>query len=243
MFIFTKILTNNRFIRSHKVGYFTHEPSIRVCKIEFEINKYDDSLFTEYSVVPPIMTYPTATKRHAEYLSGRIAAQTLLTERQTHEKIMQSAERIPIWPNGWNGSISHTEYCAIAVLANQNKGYTIGIDMEKVNPEALEEISEEITQENEREILKKSKLCYNSALHIAFSAKESLYKALYPQVNTFFGFETAKITNINTQNKTFCLELTQTLAPTLLAGYKCTGYYQLDKDKVVTIIYIQQSPL
>jgi 4'-phosphopantetheinyl transferase EntD len=237
MFIFTKNLTNNRFIRSHKIGYLIHEPSIRVCKIEFEINNYDDSLFTEYSIELHKMLSPAVTKRRAEYLSGRIAAQTLLTERQIYGKITQSAERIPIWPNGWNGSISHTEYCAIAVITNQDKGYTLGIDIEKFNPEALEEISGMITQENERKILKKCKLCYNTALHITFSAKESLYKALYPQVNKFFGFESATITNINTQNKTFSLQLTQTLAPTLVAGYQRTGYYHLYKDKVVTIIY------
>ena len=47
------------------------------------------------------------------------------------------------------------------------------------------------TQESERKRLAKSEIGYNTALHIAFSAKESFYKALYPQVRKIFGFESA----------------------------------------------------
>lgn len=237
MFVFTKKLPDGKFIRSHKTGHLIHQPSIGVCEIAFQTSSYRDELFTEHSIPFPEKLFAAVAKRRCEYLCGRLAAQTLLSERQIYAQVAQSAEGAPIWPEGWLGSISHTERCAIAVIAPQNKGYVLGIDIENFNPETLDEIAETIAQESERKRLAKSEIDYNTALHIAFSAKESLYKALYPQVRKVFGFDSAIITDINTRNKTFSIQLTHALTSALPAGFQCTGYYQLDTDKVITVIY------
>ncbi|MCS4274100.1 MULTISPECIES: 4'-phosphopantetheinyl transferase [Raoultella] len=237
MFVFTKKLPDGKFIRSHKTGHLIHQPSIGVCEIAFQTSNYRDELFTEHSIPFPEKLFAAVAKRRCEYLCGRLAAQTLLSERQIYAQVAQSAEGAPIWPEGWLGSISHTERCAIAVIAPQNKGYVLGIDIENFNPEALDEIAETIAQESEQKRLAKSEIDYNTALHIAFSAKESLYKALYPQVRKVFGFDSAIITDINTRNQTFSIQLTHALTSALPAGFQCTGYYQLDTDKVITVIY------
>lgn len=237
MFVFTKKLPDGKFIRSHKTGHLIHQPSIGVCEIAFQTSNYRDELFTEHSIPFPEKLFAAVAKRRCEYLCGRLAAQTLLSERQIYAQVAQSAEGAPIWPEGWLGSISHTERCAIAVIAPQNKGYVLGIDIENFNPEALDEIAETIAQESERKRLAKSEIDYNTALHIAFSAKESLYKALYPQVRKVFGFDSAIITDINTRNQTFSIQLTHALTSALPARFQCTGYYQLDTDKVITVIY------
>lgn len=237
MFVFTKKLPDGKFIRSHKTGHLILQPSIGVCEIAFQTSSYRDELFAEHSIAFPEKLFAAVVKRCCEYLCGRLVAQTLLNERQIYAQVSQSAEGAPIWPEGWLGSISHTERCAIAVIAPQNKGYLLGIDIENFNPEALDEIAETIAQESERKCLAKSEIDYNTALHIAFSAKESLYKALYPQVRKVFGFESAIITDINTRNQTFSIQLTHALAPALPAGFLRTGYYQLDTDKVITVIY------
>ncbi|EBL5307010.1 4'-phosphopantetheinyl transferase superfamily protein [Salmonella enterica subsp. enterica serovar Newport] len=237
MFMFTKKLSNGEFIRSHKIGHLIHEPSIGVCEIEFQTNNYRDTLFTEHSVQFPEKLFTAVAKRRSEYLCGRISAQTLLNEKQIYAQVIQSTEGAPIWPKEWLGSISHTEHCAIAVIAPKNKQCILGIDIENFNPEALDEIAGTIVQESEQKHLAKNEIDYNIALHIAFSAKESFYKALFPQVKKFFGFESAIITDINTHNQTFNIQLSHSLTPALSAGFQRTGYYQLDKYKVVTIIY------
>ncbi|MVT04013.1 4-phosphopantetheinyl transferase [Enterobacter sp. 10-1] len=237
MFVFTKKLPDGKFIRSHRTGHLIHEPSIGVCEIAFQTNNYRDALFTEHSIQFPEQLFAAVAKRRSEYLCGRLAAQTLLHEKQIYAQVTQSTDGAPIWPGGWLGSISHTDHCAIAVIAPQNKRCILGIDIENFNPEALDEIAGTIAQESERKRLAKSEIDYNIALHIAFSAKESLYKALYPQVRQIFGFESAIITDINTHKQTFSIQLTHALTPALPAGFQRTGYYQLDKDKVVTVIY------
>ncbi|MEH0875647.1 4'-phosphopantetheinyl transferase superfamily protein [Pectobacterium cacticida] len=237
MFVFTKKLPNSKFIRSHKIGHIIREPSIGVCEIEFQTGNYSDALFTEHSIQFPEKLFAAVAKRRSEYLCGRLAAQTLLHEKQIYTQVTQSTEGAPIWPGGWLGSISHTDHCAIVVISPKNKRCILGVDIENFNPEALSEIAETIAQESERKFLAGTRIDYNIALHITFSAKESFYKALYPQVRKIFGFESAIITNICTRNQTFSIQLTHALTPALPAGFQCTGYYQLDKDKVVTIIY------
>ncbi|EBO5441168.1 4'-phosphopantetheinyl transferase superfamily protein [Salmonella enterica] len=237
MLIFTKKSPNGRFIRSHKIGHLIHEPSIGVCEIEFQTTNYRDTLFTEYSIQFPEKLFSAVSKRRSEYLCGRICAQTLLNLKNIYAQITQSKEGAPIWPSGWIGSISHTENCAMAVMVSQNKSHILGIDIENFNPEALSEIAGIIIQDSEKKLLVENEIDYNLALHIAFSAKESFYKALYPQVKKVFGFESAIITDINTHNKTFSIQLTHDLNHEFQTGFQRIGYYQLDKHKIVTIIY------
>jgi enterobactin synthetase component D len=43
------------------------------------------------------------------------------------------------------------------------------------------------------------------ALTLAFSAKESLFKALFPKVNTYMGFEWARVTELSEKTITLAL--------------------------------------
>lgn len=69
----------------------------------------------------------------------------------------------------------------------------------------------ELTVENEWEIL----IQQNSAiprcilLRLTFSAKESLYKALYPLVREFFDFLAARVESISVERREFSIVLTR----------------------------------
>ncbi|MGP1132834.1 4-phosphopantetheinyl transferase, partial [Serratia sp. CY44083] len=77
MLIFDKNLPTGTFIHSFKTGYVIQEPSIRVCKLEFDITEYNDALFSTCSIELPGLLSSTVLKRRAEYLAGRISAHTL----------------------------------------------------------------------------------------------------------------------------------------------------------------------
>ncbi|MGL6523541.1 4'-phosphopantetheinyl transferase superfamily protein, partial [Aeromonas dhakensis] len=62
------------------------------------------------------------------------------------------------------------------------------------------------------------------ALTLIFSAKESLFKALYPRVGRYFDFLDARWLAMTEQ--TLTLELVDSLTPTLPAGWRCTLYWQ-----------------
>ena len=218
MLIFDKNLSTGIFIRSFKTGYVIQEPSIRVCKFEFDITEYNDALFSTFSIEFPESLSSAVLKRRAEYLAGRISAQTLLVKEGFYKRVALCSDRSPKWPEGWNGSISHTDQCAIAVISPQLMGFAVGIDIENLIPEIIRDAADMFTTKKEQKYLIKSGIDYNIALLIAFSAKESLYKALYPTVRIFFGFECAIITDINDQYGTFTLQLTTPLANKFSAG-------------------------
>ncbi|SUI55146.1 Uncharacterised protein [Serratia marcescens] len=56
-------------------------------------------------------------------------------------------------------------------------------------------------------------LPFNELLTLTFSAKESLFKALYPQVRCYFDFLDARMVAVDTQRQTFVLALLKTLTP------------------------------
>lgn len=237
MFSFKENLPTDAFIRSFKTGIVIPEPSIHICQLQFAISGYDDALFSTFAVEFPESLSSSVIKRRAEYLAGRVAAQTLLLKEGVSKKVTLSNDRSPKWPEGWRGSISHTEQYALAVISPRPIGFMIGIDIENLVPETMQSTADVFTTEKERNYLFNSGIDYHLALLIAFSAKESLYKALYPVVKFFFGFENAIITQINSQYNTFTLQLTRSLSTTFSAGEYFWGHYHFYDNKVTTLIY------
>lgn len=103
-------------------------------------------------------------------------------------------------------------------------------------PGVMLELATTFTTVDERNILDKTDIPMKTALLIVFSAKESLFKALYPQSQHIFRFEAAKLCEIELNNNFFSLELTRQLAPGLCAGYRITGHYLIGDNYVTTIV-------
>ncbi|HBU6130939.1 enterobactin synthase subunit EntD [Enterobacter sp. 168J2] len=146
-------------------------------------------------------------KRKADHLAGRIAAMHALNER-TIPAIGPSGE--PLWPEGVSGSITHSGTQAMAV-AVRDRHALIGIDCETILPEnEAREIKDGIIDAQEEGVLSRSGYPFALALTLAFSAKESLFKALFPQVQAYMGFDSARVTLLD--DKTLTLALTRQLA-------------------------------
>lgn len=65
----------------------------------------------------------------------------------------------------------------------------LGIDLEKkLSKECVIEIKSSIISLDEENLILKSKLSFEDAFTLIFSAKESLFKALYPSVRAYFDF-------------------------------------------------------
>lgn len=131
-------------------------------------------------------------KRKAEHLAGRIAAVHALREAGIRTVPGIGDKRQPLWPDGIFGSISHCASTALAVISRQR----VGVDIEKImNQPTAAELASSIIDSDERHILQASPLPFPLALTLAFSAKESVYKAFSDHA-TFPGFDSAKITSL-----------------------------------------------
>lgn len=145
-------------------------------------------------------------KRKADHLAGRIAAFHAM-KRQTIPGIGSSGE--PLWPVGISGSISHSGNQAIAFC--REKGL-VGIDCEAIIAEAeAREIQDGVINAQEALLLTGCGLPFNLAFTLAFSAKESLFKALFPQVQAWMGFDSACVTSLAAN--TLTLTLSRPLPP------------------------------
>lgn len=137
-------------------------------------------------------------KRQTEHLAGRIAAVHAL--RAFGEKSVPGIgkNRQPIWPEGLYGSISHCGNTAIAIVART----PVGIDIEAVfSPQLADELASHIASEEELAVLRLSTLPFPLALTLAFSAKESLYKAFSSQYPELQGFHDAVTISLNAEDR------------------------------------------
>ena len=149
-----------------------------------------------------------ATKRKAEHLAGRLAAAHALREYGISTVPGIGQNGAPQWPDGLAGSISHTSSCALAVVS-QNA--LTGIDGEVIlSSEEAEDIKDGIINADEEVLLRCCSLPFALALTLVFSAKESLFKALYPVAKTMMGFDSACVTALDEKHMT--LALTRPLA-------------------------------
>lgn len=132
--------------------------------------------------------------RAAEFRLGRHVAHLALQQLGLEARpILRGPGREPIWPEGVVGSITHTGDRAIAAVALVEEAGGIGIDLED-STRSFPALESQITVPDEATLLARMEKPARDAMVIeTFSAKESIYKAFYPRVRRFFGFDAARI--------------------------------------------------
>jgi enterobactin synthetase component D len=134
-------------------------------------------------------------KRQAEFLAGRFAARRALAALGLDFTPARNDDGSPRWPPAIAGSITHGAERALCAVAHATEVRSLGIDAERLmKPSASAELRARICRDDERAVMAKS---IGSVEHhlvtFAFSAKESLYKCLYPLVGQFMEFHAARV--------------------------------------------------
>lgn len=155
-------------------------------------------------------------KRQAHFRAGRycaMKAMAALDARFASHPVDRTVEGAPVWPRGVVGSITHTDDFAAAAVALTSHVVALGIDTERV-------MSERQTQEIGRIFAWPAEVAHGrdaglsrvEAFTLVFSAKESIFKCLYPLVRRYFDFRDVRIVGIDPQNTTFTARLVRTLS-------------------------------
>jgi len=169
-------------------------------------------------------------KRKTDHLAGRIAAAHALSPH-TIPGIGPSGE--PLWPEGIAGSITHSGTQAMAI-AIRSQHALIGIDCEAILPEdEAREIKDGVIDAQEESVLIQSGYPFALALTLVFSAKESLFKALFPRVKTYMGFDSARILALH--HNTLTLALNPPFS-SFLKNQSITLFWQQFNTSVVTLL-------
>lgn len=214
---------------------------IPVHLLRYDLQRFNNSAYTRAGVAYPPTMDRCVPKRQAEYLFGRVAARRALAEiGRPDAQIGTGPQREPLWPGGALGAITHTDTWAAATAVKSGHCRGVGIDIEAaLKPESIASTEQYAVSAGERDVLRReAALAYPLALAIAFSAKESIYKALFPTVGRYFGFEAVRIDAIkaiNAERGELHFTAMETLCPDWRAGYRDHVHFTLlDPHAILT---------
>jgi len=224
------------FIKSIEVGLAGGFDFLTYSAVDFSVRYYEDCLFDFFCIPFPEGIKLATLKRKAEYLATRYAAKIALQKHGCNSLPFLGADRAPVWPIGWKGSISHSNESGIVLIAPTHSGINPGVDVEYIPPHSMAETADVFSSRLEQELIKASDIDYEMALLIVFSAKESLYKSLYPVTRTFFDFDAVSVCYIDTQKKVILLTLNKTISTEYRKGKKITCHYIIFVKKIITFV-------
>ncbi len=137
-------------------------------------------------------TASMAPRRLLEFTAGRTCAHKALALLGIPSSgVPIGPQREPLWPSGVVGSISHSSDLAVAAVAPITVLHAIGIDIEPALPLDSDLLSS-ICRPAELARLRSGP---DTALRakLVFSAKESVYKCLWPSTRQFLEFSDVEI--------------------------------------------------
>ncbi len=133
-------------------------------------------------------------KRVNEFAAGRTCArQALAAFGQGAVAIPQAADRQPVWPSGFVGSITHTAGFCAAAVAHRNKFSALGLDSERSGAPTRDIWSTLCRSEELHWVASLPLDQQPAAVTLLFSAKEAVYKCQYPLTGEWLDFHDLRI--------------------------------------------------
>ncbi|MFC2996847.1 4'-phosphopantetheinyl transferase [Acinetobacter sichuanensis] len=204
---------------------------------QLDLEHIDVHLFK--NLTPPKYLEQAVSTRLSEFYSGRILIQAILMQYyEVYEGVTSLSQRLPQWTPPFRGSISHSKN-QIVVAVSASTAY-LGIDIEHWVSEALiAEGQHLILNHQDYKIWDeiKSELSFQQFLTLVFSIKESLYKAVYPEVKHYIDFLDAAITEISLPNRCVKLKFSNEIQNKFQLVQEYEGYWEIQEDYVLTWVY------
>ncbi len=196
---------------------------VQLISTRFDIHQFLSTDFQRCSIEP----VAGVAKRQAEYLAGRLCAREALRRLTGLARVPASGtDRAPQWPAGVSGAITHGSGWAGAVVGHASQWRGLGLDVEKLIPAArAERLAAEILTPAELFRLEGLPPAQRAQrISLTFSAKESLFKALYPLVLRHFYFQDAELLEVDSSGQLH-MRLLADLHPDWLAGSRIQGQF------------------
>lgn len=139
-------------------------------------------------------------KRRREYLAGRISARRALSDLLgaafAGGRVAADDDDVPVWPEGVVGSISHGAGYGFAAVTAASRCRGLGVDVERVVSAAqASRLGPRVLTDRELDLRwgEDGGLTREEMFTLAFSAKESAYKALFPVHRRVLGFSDVEL--------------------------------------------------
>jgi len=183
-------------------------------------------------------------KRRGEFLAGRFCARAAIEALACApaEPLERDPDGCPVWPPGLVGSISHTSGFATAAVASSREARGLGVDVEPVmSSEAAAEVAGLVARDDEtRRVAQAAGMDAMEALTLVFSAKESLFKALYPPTRRHFDYLDCEIVRLDLLARRFAVRLKAPFDAEF-GGSNFAGRYELIGGEIRTGVLVPAS--
>ena len=185
----------------------------------------------------PKISFGLSEKRNQEFLLGRLAIIEALGSLGNVPAWIERdpLTKVPVWPKGITGSLSHSSGLALAVVSHSPPILGLGVDLEKANRTIDPRIERHIcTQDESKDLHSLHSENHAIRLLLTFSAKESLYKCFYGKIpRNFLRFKNVSLkweSNTWTANWKFPYERKYLME-------KIIGYWGIDQNWLWTICW------
>jgi len=177
-------------------------------------------------------------RRRQQFEAGRRAAARMLNSLGATEAVVGVGPLgSPLWPTGFAGSITHKHDLLAVAVARTGEASSIGIDIEAWVSDAVAGDIEQICLDAQEKALAAVAGVERAWFAtVAFSAKEALYKCLFPTVGEFFDFSAARIVRIDAQSGALHLQLTRSLGSHWARGCVLEGRFRTNLSHVFSSI-------
>lgn len=219
----------------HRIITGLFPSTVRICSAALGVQPA-----VPYSDAEAAVVARAIPKRQTEFFVGRACARRALAKIGiTAGLIGRRDDRVPVWPAGTVGSISHTEEFCCAIVARASDMISLGIDVERAAelPLSVQRLICQPGEVAELQRLRPPRGC--DWVTMAFSAKEAFYKCYYVASgnNLYFHDVAAKFRFFTPTNGEFDVEI--------LNGSKCgvgapkiVGRWAVDEASVYCGAYI-----
>jgi 4'-phosphopantetheinyl transferase EntD len=225
-------LPPSRFI--HAAGISLDTLPIAWC--EFDRNHWHSDLHQEWQLPLPTSLQSAVSKRKAEHLASRWLVKQRLTQLGLPHFVLRNApDRSPLWPTGIQASLSHSNN--VAVMAATREPLCVGVDVEQLMAEeTADETADLLMSSEEKQYLLAQPLSFAQAATLLFSLKESLYKALWPQLHQSMDFLQAEVVELNVEKGHAELRLCQDVGEHFHRNLLLQARFWLTGTRVITLL-------
>ncbi len=193
-------------------------------------------------IYPEEQDYVTnvATKRYREFTAGRLCAREVLKKLGIDNfPLLVGDNREPLWPSGIVGSISHCRDNCIVVASMDRRIAGLGVDIEDIAPLEAEIIALVCRQKEKQWITNVYEPGYPDWAKIIFSAKESVYKCLFPAKNIHLDFKEVQI-EFDIPNNEFIVDLFNREMAKFVDSYTMIGCFSYTNEYVYTGVELRK---
>ncbi len=176
-------------------------------------------------------------KRLTHFSTGRLCAKRVMANLGLADnEILIGPDKVPIWPKGIVGSISHTEGMAGAVAAKSSELLSIGMDIEeigRVKDNMWDMLFTPTEQKYLNQLTEKEKAFYTT---LFFSMKESFYKLQYSLTKFNLWFTEVEI---NKSDENFSLLVLKDFEGKELLKNSTNLHFAVFKDYIISLCFIE----